>query len=217
MARLKVIYHLLMDALFPRACVVCKKEGEILCQRCAKNVTLPPWHREKVCEGVEIFSRVSYQEPAVQKMLHAWKYRGDEEAGKWWQKWMQEGEMFFLDKETVLIPVPLAREAYAERGFNQAEMLAQSIAAKGGWTVVEGLKRVPKKAQAKTKKEDRGEVREKNPYMSALRPQDKVPKSVCLVDDVATTGSTLVACADVLRQAGVSRVYACTLAYGNDA
>lgn len=212
-----------LSALFPRTCVMCDAEGQILCSLCAKKVRIPAWHVQKDQEGIEIFSRVSYKEKAVQHLLHAWKYRGDISAGEWWKKWIcEEGQAPQDFVGAIFVPVPLAREAYAERGFNQAEILAKALATKYEGRVGEFLGRFPRKAQAKTEKEYRGKAREQNPYYKEqlfiqAQTRGQVPKSIILVDDVVTTGATMLACADTLRNAGVEKIFAVTLAYGNDA
>lgn len=201
---------------------MCKEEGEILCRKCGSEVKIPPWflHQEK--DGVRVFSRISYKEKSVQKLLHAWKYRGDVSAGEWWKGWIVEGEFPEIFTQAVFVPVPLAREVYAERGFNQAEELARALAQANNGSVERLLDRRPRKSQAKTEKSDRGEIRAANPYLLSkghkkLKEERRLSPRIILVDDVSTTGSTLLACADVLRKEGVEEIIACTLAFGNDA
>ncbi len=235
MGRLKDIVRVFWDAFFPRSCVVCKEEGDMLCTSCAALVRIPAWHVHAEREGVRVFSRVSYKERAVQRLLHAWKYQGDSFAGVWWQAWIAEDDaLLSIFRDVVFVPVPLAREAFAERGFNQAEKLAQALAQTHNGQVLQLLERSPRKAQAKTDKAHRGDMRTQNPYhlsdagktlqrrptsleRSTFPERQTFFKRVVLVDDVYTTGSTIMACADVLKQAGVQEIFACTLAYGNDA
>lgn len=210
------------NALFPRSCVICGCEGDILCTSCKTAVRVPAWHLHTEREGVKVFSRVSYKERAVQRLLHAWKYQGDSSAGEWWQTWIGEvtaAPAVFCG--ALFIPVPLAREAFAERGFNQAELLARALAARHGGSVELFLNRLPRKAQAKTEKENRGNARKQNPYyLSAVAKRmqgaGQIPKMAILVDDVYTTGSTIMACMDALKEVGVEKIFAATLAYGND-
>lgn len=222
MERVKRAAAFIADALFPRCCVICKEEGEVLCESCGGEVKIPPWflHQEK--DGLRIFSRISYKECAVQKLLHAWKYQGDVSAGEWWKKWITEGDLWEGGEHAVFVPVPLAREAFAERGFNQANELATSLAKAYNGSVEHLLDRLPRQSQAKTEKESRGEIRVVNPYFLSsrykkLKKEQILPPRVILVDDVATTGSTLRACADVLRKEGIQEVGALTFAFGNDA
>jgi competence protein ComFC len=220
MERLTKFLLMFWDALFPRSCVVCKEEGSLLCKTCAEQVHIPAWSVHQTEEGIQIFSRISYKERAVQKILHAWKYQGDSSAGEQWKTWITEGEIPETWRKITCVPVPLAREAYAERGFNQAEELAKVLAIKCDGRCLTLLERFPTKAQAKTNKHERQEVRNGQVYdvskhAKELQNKGGLPERVLLIDDVTTTGSTLLACAEELQRLGVREVFACTLAYGN--
>lgn len=110
-----------------------------------------------------------------------------------------------LKEDTWIIPVPLYRESYLERGFNQSECLARKIGKK--------LKRrVVSDALIKVRKTDRQSwlnilQRQKN-LKDAFQwnPKYVAPKSVLIVDDVYTTGSTLRECARVLRKQKVKSI-----------
>lgn len=108
-----------------------------------------------------------------------------------------------------LVPVPLARERLAERGFNQAALLADRLAAGWDLPVLHLLERArggpPQRGAAATTRalQVRGAF--------AVRP-GPVPAAVCLIDDVHTTGATLAAAALCLRRAGVALVGARCLA-----
>lgn len=220
MERLIKLFSLFWDALFPRNCGVCKEEGLVLCKACAEQVHIPPWFVHHVEGDVRIFSRISYKERAIQKMLHAWKYQGDSSAGEWWKVWIAEGSIPEAWKNITCVPTPLAREALAERGFNQAEELARALARTCDGEYLALLERFPRKAQAKTDKHKRQEVRSAQVYVASrhakeLQRKGELPERVLLVDDVTTTGSTLLACAEELQRLGVREVVACTLAFGN--
>jgi ComF family protein len=223
MGRIKKVLQGIWNALFPRACVVCGCEGDVLCALCEKGVRVPAWHVHTEREGVKVFSRASYKERGVQRLLHAWKYQGDSSAGEWWQKWISETNAApAVFRGAIFVPVPLSREAFAERGFNQAEFLARALAIKHGGSVEHLLERLPRKAQAKTEKEHRGNARIQSPYYASatakrMQVAHKIPKKVILVDDVYTTGSTIMACGDALKKLGGEEIFAVTLAYGNDA
>lgn len=109
-----------------------------------------------------------------------------------------------------LVPVPLHPERLQERGFNQARLLADGLAAHTGLPVAESaLARV---------KATRSQVGLTAPERSAnvadaflAQPQVQ-GQALLLIDDVYTTGATLTAAAGSLRRAGARAVYALALA-----
>lgn len=114
--------------------------------------------------------------------------------------------------EGVLVPVPLHRKRRRERGFNQAEALAVALGRMTGRPVeTRALRRVadipPQTTMGRAERiaNVRGAFR-------VVRPERIRGRSVVLVDDVFTTGSTLGECARVLREAGAADVRALTLA-----
>ena len=109
----------------------------------------------------------------------------------------------------VLVPIPLTKQRRVERGFNQAELVAEGLAAQWGSEVRALLVRTrddqPQRGASAT---DR---RENVRGAFAAAPGEQ-PSEVWLVDDVCTTGATLSACARALRRAGVRSVNAVCVA-----
>jgi len=116
-----------------------------------------------------------------------------------------------LTRPDLVLPVPLHRDRLRERGFNQALLLARSCFA-GQAEVAADVLRKDLATQPQTRLS--GAARRKNlrGAFSVHRPDQVAGKKILLVDDVFTTGSTMVACARVLIQAGAVRVEAFTLA-----
>jgi len=113
-----------------------------------------------------------------------------------------------------VVPVPLYRTRYRERGFNQSALLAEVLTRQLGFSEVDagGLIRVrPTRAQSGIR--DPRERRENVQGAFATVDDRFRGKTVLLVDDVMTTGGTLEECARILKRAGgVSAVYAVVFA-----
>jgi ComF family protein len=104
--------------------------------------------------------------------------------------------------------VPLSARRRARRGFDQAELLARSVARLRGMPVGRLLRRArDTRAQARLAGVDRRAAL-RDAFVSVRSP----PARVVLVDDVLTTGSTAAACAGVLKGAGARRVVVLTAA-----
>lgn len=120
-------------------------------------------------------------------------------------------------RDALLVPVPLHPSRQRQRGFNQAELLAQGLA-----RALRGVGReapVEKRCLRRTRPTPpqtglslaarRENVRG---VFAVERPARVRDRAVTLIDDVMTTGATLSACAAALKQAGASHVWALTLA-----
>lgn len=111
----------------------------------------------------------------------------------------------------MIVPAPLGRERLRERGYNQVALVAKPLSYEMGWDYAPG---------ALTKvRETRSQVgltisqRRDNVSKAYQADPAKVKrKSVVLMDDVSTTGSTISSCTEALFAAGAREVYALTIA-----
>jgi len=111
----------------------------------------------------------------------------------------------------ILIPVPLGKKRLKERGYNQVGLVARPLAYQMGW-------RYAPDALWKTR-ETRSQVgltvsQRRENVQNAYQADPKIVKrkSILIMDDVATTGSTILACTEALLSAGTQEVYVLTIA-----
>jgi ComF family protein len=154
---------------------------------------------------------VAIHDGALRQAIHHLKYRRRRELadalGQLLATYWQQAGL----RADLVIPVPLHASRQKERGYNQAALLAHGLTAHVPLTLNEtDLIRTRNTApQIELKAQERKRnVRDafvwKGGRLDSVR--------VLLIDDVCTTGSTLGACAPVLRQAGAESVWALTLA-----
>jgi ComF family protein len=132
----------------------------------------------------------------------------------WLGRLLVESRRDTLDRfasDAWIVPVPLHRWRYAERGYNQAEALAHGIARQLGLSVHRPLRRIsstPKLAEL-------GPTRRHELMSGAFRAR-RAPRlkgrTVLVVDDVMTTGATCGDAARELKRAGAARVVAVVIA-----
>lgn len=121
-----------------------------------------------------------------------------------------------LEQADVVLPMPLAHERLAERGFNQALLLARSLAPDR--TRADLLLRTRHTAAQSALGRDARRANVKNAFaVEPLRVSELRGARVVLVDDVMTSGATIFSAAAVLRQAGAARVTAAVVARTADA
>jgi predicted amidophosphoribosyltransferase len=110
-----------------------------------------------------------------------------------------------LPSVEVVTWVPLARRRLAERGFDQARVLATGVARRTGTPCIGLLTRA--RSTGPQAKRDAVARRMAMRGAFAVRDRIEVPSSVLVVDDVLTTGATAAAAAQALRQAGATSVH----------
>ena len=118
-----------------------------------------------------------------------------------------------VSSATLAVPVPLHAERERERGFNQAALLARTLAKRAGLRVDEwSLARVAHGGRHRAGMDARARRETVEEAFAVTRPRLIEGERVLLVDDVFTTGATASACASVLLAAGASEVFVLTAA-----
>ena len=116
-----------------------------------------------------------------------------------------------LDEADLVLPMPLSRERLAERGFNQALVLARALApGKVRSDLLLRVRDTPAQAElglAARLRNVKGAF-----AVEPLRVADICDRRIVVVDDVMTSGASLFAAAHALRQAGAARITAVVLA-----
>lgn len=194
-------------------CTACQKQliwrGVWACPSCHRTT-----ERGEPCQGCEHLTALShitacsvYSEQTLNgRLVRLFKYDYLESVAKIWEPLVRDfcrQYPFFGEEVTLIVPVPLHVARYAERGFNQSEIIAQILSRVFARPAVQALVRVKQTAQqARLTKKERIENMQGAFACNPSCTESLLGATVLLVDDVYTTGSTLQACAEVLRQKG---------------
>ncbi len=220
--RLAVVPRILLDGLFPRRCVACGREGTVWCAECAASFVAPPPEPFVPQEGSALDGATaffSYANPSVRQILTGWKYIGDEAYAEVIRGWIhpRTGEIPLSARGgqggVAVISVPLHRRRENARGYNQADVVAETVATALGIPVLRPLIRArhtPPRARVEHAK------RGLHDLQGVFQAAGSVPARVLLADDVLTTGATLEAAAEALKAAGAVSVWAVVVARGGD-
>lgn len=240
---LKKINDFILDTLFPIDCFFCRKRNAWLCNECLNKIIPLPFqfcpHCEKettqngsACEKCKnarlkkntppsidaLICAAKYKD--VSRFVHLFKYNFVSDLGTPLGKIIIK---IFLTNNfplpDLIIPVPIHRRKLKWRGFNQAEILAQTISQNltpGFILPVRPdilIRRKNTRAQMKIKNYSERLANVHNIFAIAPKKENEIRnKKILLIDDVATTGATILECAKILKSAGAKEVYGAVIA-----
>ncbi|MBR2968222.1 MAG: ComF family protein [Clostridia bacterium] len=193
-------------------------KGDI-CSRCGRSSVEPVVACES-CSGEELpfdLARSSfYYAPPIDGMIRNLKYDNRRYLARVLSPFMAETAMINFSDADVMTFIPMPDKAKKRRGYNQAELLAESVSEITGVAVVNALvKDVDTDRQARLNRSER-----KMNLKGAIKVRNKAlvaGKRVIVVDDVMTTGATAETAAAALKKAGADKVYVLTAASVTDA
>jgi len=147
----------------------------------------------------------------VQNGLHTMKYRRNIGLGEALAIQMVEFVKSLQWDIDLLIPVPLGKKRLQERGYNQVALVAQPLAYRSGIRYLpHGLWKARDTRSQVGLNVSQRQQNVQNAYQAD--PQSVIRKSIMVMDDVSTTGSTISACTEALLSAGAREVYGITIA-----
>lgn len=218
-----------MDLISPRLCVVCGNRlavtEETLCSKCYLHLPRTDfannlyenvmaklfWGQIKLEKATALF----YYEPHAEtaQILYELKYKNHPEIGVVMGRMMAKELMksgLFEDIDA-LVPVPLAKKREHERGYNQSLELAKGVSEVTGLPIANLVIRRTKFVGSQTKR-GRWERNENVEHVFELVDDNISDQHLLLIDDVVTTGATVIACAKEMQKA--SNVKISVLALG---
>lgn len=229
--------RILTQLVFPLRCPVCDEIvtpfGEKICLSCMKKLkyVMPPnclkcgKHLEdeerEYCrdcsrqEHVFIQGRALYEYNSAAASIYRFKYGNRREYADFFGEEIAGylGEYIRRIRPDGLIPIPLHPARQRKRGYNQAQLLAKAISRYTGVPIYDKIL-IRVKNTVPLKKLNPRERQNNLKKAFNIRGNDVKLKTIILVDDIYTTGSTMDEAAAVLRKAGVERIYFLTLACG---
>ena len=215
----------LIERIWPEECLVCHVEGLLLCSDCRqmlltiKTPTCPFCNRLsskgstcKTCQrryALNGARAVWYYKSPLTEVIQAIKYRKITAPIEILAQTTAAVLTELSRKIDFITSVPSLPRKFNERGFNQSELLAMTVAIKSGVPYRKLLRRKSTKlAQVGLSRA----ARFKNVADQFASTVTLNGEKILLIDDVITTGATLNACATALKAGGSGSVWALTLA-----
>lgn len=225
------------EAIWPTRCIVCDKPGYLLCPRCTlclpyidRYLACPrcgsPHGRNQCvdCNGYSL-GEVGRTAPPFERCVSAIEHRGHARsivvgykdagerrlAGIIARMLADAMPLSWLQADSAITYVPADRKSRRRRGFDHMELVAHELADIAGMPCVLPIEKLVVADQRGLGRTERFEN-----MSHAVRPAPgmlgRVPDRVVLIDDVYTTGATLFAATDALKEAGVHEVRCATFA-----
>lgn len=225
----------LAETLWPTRCAVCDTPYDVLCNNCLTRLAYleyyqacpqcgAPFGRTQCTECNPIMlsiagrdslsydkclSVVTFDEAAA-RIVRTWKDQGERRLTKYIATLMTRTiPPLWLLENPIVTPIPASKAARRRRGYDHGYELAQEISMLNNLSLLTLLcpphtkdQRILSKRQRLDNMENRFEL------ITNTTP----PSTVILVDDVYTTGSTLLSASDTLKEAGVKKIYCLTFA-----
>ena len=232
------IKNFFLELFFPKSCLGCKQPGTYLCRDCFNKIKLAQNNKCFFCEKTvdkgkiciecrkenwldRVICATEYKEPLTRDLIKTFKYGYVKELAnplaELMIKTLDDLEFGFSNSDFVVVPIPLYKHRLHYRGFNQAELIAKELANHFQLPIETEIlqRKASKTPQAKIKDIEKRKINIENVF--AINPEfaEKIKgKTIILIDDVITTGATLVEAAKILKENKAKEVWAITIAKG---
>ena len=207
----------LLDLIYPPRCPFCRrllqKKETLVCPDCLRSLRrVPESAQRRDIKNITLAVAPLCYEGDVRASLLRYKFHGVTAYARVYADFIQkciDENAFSCDSITW---VPLSKRRLRTRGYDQAELIARELA-KGMGLPCERLlvKTVNNRAQSRTGSAEARRANAAGVYVCPC-PEKVKGKRVLLVDDIITTGATVLECARVLKTAGCGEVYAAAAA-----
>jgi ComF family protein len=218
--RAQKAYWYFLDLLFPEDCVGCSARGRVLCQECGQNL-----QHSRNPPLVDIFALFDYRDPVVKKAIWKLKYHKRSHLGKTLGQLLYEGHLEEISdirmhapaRSILVIPIPLSRARYKERGYNQAEKIALGFCNSDHEEMLElkkniVVKKIDTLPQARIANRAKRLKNIKNAFV-VTDTRSISGRTIIVIDDVTTTGGTITEVISTLMKAGAKKVYGFAVAH----
>lgn len=212
---MKLVHHI-MELLFPRKCVLCrkllKKEETDLCGTCRVEAPGYPVSKRNP-QFLDSFAAVWYYEECVRSSLLRFKFAGARSYANAYGRFVAMKVLETVpDGVDVLTWIPVSPLRKLRRGYDQVELIARAVGKELGMKPVPTLKKIRhNRPQSGISDAAKRRANVLGAYR-VVRPEVLSDKRVLLLDDILTTGATMSEAARMLKTAGAKEVHGAAVA-----
>jgi len=201
----------IIDILLPKACTVCGKEGNYVCEKCSLFLSEAP--TILTVNGLEELVSIWEYEGVIRNIIFKIKYEGVFDVINELVERAFEIREPYIPEDIIITFVPMFKKKEKRRGFNQAELIAKKVGEITGRKVLPLLEKTKDTlSQTELNKEER--IINVKDSFALFRPDlnKSLAEKVLLIDDIWTSGATMRECCRILKKSGVKKVWGFTLA-----
>ena len=222
-----------VDLIIPNSCVSCdkilEKDEKYLCNRCFLDLKLTNYHVDMNNElNIYIFRKsdikmaFSYlfylKDNPIQVLIHLMKYKYRYKIAIYLGELY--GKILKIDLNYIhfdlIIPIPLHNKRKNARGYNQSEYICIGLNKYLNSTIDTKSVIRKKNTNSLTLKNSSGRKEEIKDAFKVIHPENLKGKNILLVDDIITTGSTMIECIKEIKDNVDCNIYVCSICRTND-
>lgn len=226
------MFNYIIDLFFPKVCAGCRtvlmSNETVLCTNCRHEMPLTQYHLDPKNEAVKKFYgkvEIEYvsaflyfnKKGIVQELIHNLKYKGLEEIGTVLGNWYVEDlkELKLQTPFDMIIPVPLHKRKFRERGYNQVATFGKALSEGLKIEYNDSILYRKKYSKTQSKKNLLGRSENIENIFDVISTEENQNKHFLIVDDVLTTGATLEACSRALLKIPGTKISIVCMAMAN--
>lgn len=216
---IKRIKNFLLDIIYPTKCLGCGIKNDIICLKCIYKINTAERETDK-----NITALFDYRHPLIKKAIWELKYHHKRYIGEKLGQLLYE---FLIEdiseikeyagNSIYVIPIPISNKKRRQRGYNQALSIAKGFCNQGDKGVFELknkiiFKKIETIAQAKITNRRRRLENIRNVF--EIKNKDIIKgRTIIIIDDVTTTGGTILEVMKILKKAGAKKVVGFAVAH----
>lgn len=222
---MKFLPGIIFDFFLPRICPGCNKkltnDPKPVCDDCLSSILIADEEKlehefEKNFETSNIISDyyalyIFQPDQALQHIIHALKYKKHFKVGIFLGEMLSEGIKSRNWQVDVIIPIPIHNLKKVERGYNQSDYIVKGMSRKLNIPWSKKIVKRIRHTDSQTKLNIKQRALNIADAFKVKRYEEIKNKNVLIVDDVSTTGATILECAKAIKAAGAKTIYACTV------
>lgn len=209
--------EIILNYVYPNLCGICGKRINYNSFTCEICTSILKYYKERKInsynEKIDYLLNLYEYKGIIKKQLCQFKFNNQKHIGKFFSKVLTKRILDLNLLFDIIIPVPISKKRYKERGYNQSKILANEIAKTLKRKCFSNIliKCKNNNKQSRLKIDERKEnVLGVYKVRNSKNLRNKI---VVLIDDIYTTGATINECARVLKLAGAKKIIVATIAY----